>query len=175
MQILENGNLWGKRSFIFWLWRWFYESNWRRFTVFHLSTSIARASSDEKRPYILSTMSRATSRKVCTCISLIDCHLSMQVTIYSSFKKFRWDISYINVLVMSLPWHLYESIMSLKGKPWVTKISRWRKLIVLLISTCDSNNALVCAAHSWNIFQQSKRNFVSPRGHLISSISLQLQ
>ena len=27
-------------------------------------------------------------------------------------------------------------------------------------------------AHSWNIFQHSKRNFVSPRGHLTSSIYL---
>ena len=27
-------------------------------------------------------------------------------------------------------------------------------------------------AHSWNIFQHSERNFVSPRGHVISSIYL---
>ena len=33
------------------------------------------------------------------------------------------------------------------------------------------NISLVCCAHSWNIFQHSKRNFVSLRGHVISSIS----
>ena len=28
-----------------------------------------------------------------------------------------------------------------------------------------------CCAHSWNIFQHSKRNFVSPRSHAISSMN----
>ena len=32
------------------------------------------------------------------------------------------------------------------------------------------NISLVHCAHSWNIFQHSKRNFVSPRNHIISSI-----
>ena len=32
------------------------------------------------------------------------------------------------------------------------------------------NISLVHCAHSWNIFQHSKRNFVSPRNHVISSI-----
>ena len=32
------------------------------------------------------------------------------------------------------------------------------------------NISLVRCAHSWNIFQHSKRNFVSPSGHVISSI-----
>ena len=30
------------------------------------------------------------------------------------------------------------------------------------------NISLVCYAHSWNIFQHSERNFVSPHGHVIS-------
>ena len=36
--------------------------------------------------------------------------------------------------------------------------------------SCWKNISLVRCAHSWNIFQHSKRNFVSPRGHVISSI-----
>ena len=39
---------------------------------------------------------------------------------------------------------------------------------------CWKNISLVCCAHSWNIFQHSKRNFVSPCGHVISSIYLTL-
>ena len=36
--------------------------------------------------------------------------------------------------------------------------------------SCWKNVSLVRWAHSWNIFQHSKRNFVSPRSHVISSI-----
>ena len=36
---------------------------------------------------------------------------------------------------------------------------------------CWKNISLVCCAHSWNIFQHSKKNFVSPHGHVISSIN----
>ena len=36
--------------------------------------------------------------------------------------------------------------------------------------SCWKIISLVRCAHSWNIFQQSKRNFVFPRGHVISSI-----
>ena len=39
-------------------------------------------------------------------------------------------------------------------------------------SRVEKNISLFCCAHSWNIFQHSKINFVSPRGHVISSISL---
>ena len=35
---------------------------------------------------------------------------------------------------------------------------------------CWKNISLVRCAHSWNIFQHSKRNFASLRGHIISSI-----
>ena len=39
------------------------------------------------------------------------------------------------------------------------------------LSSCVKKNfSLVCCAHSWNIFQHSKRNFVSLHGHVISSI-----
>ena len=37
-------------------------------------------------------------------------------------------------------------------------------------SRVEKNISLIRCAHSWNIFQHSKRNFVSPRGHVISSI-----
>ena len=38
-------------------------------------------------------------------------------------------------------------------------------------SSCVKKNiSLVCCAHSWNIFQHSKRNFVSLHCHVISSI-----
>ena len=39
-----------------------------------------------------------------------------------------------------------------------------------MIFSCWKNISLVRCAHSSNIFQHSKRNFVSPRGHVISSI-----
>ena len=34
------------------------------------------------------------------------------------------------------------------------------------------NKQNICCAHSWNIFQHSKRNFISPYGDVISSIYL---
>ena len=43
----------------------------------------------------------------------------------------------------------------------------WRYEISLLML---KNISLVRCAHSLNIFQHSKRNFVSPRGHVISSM-----
>ena len=46
-------------------------------------------------------------------------------------------------------------------------MTAWRYEISLLVL---KNISLVRCAHSWNIFQHSKRNFVSPRGHVISSI-----
>ena len=38
-------------------------------------------------------------------------------------------------------------------------------------SHVEKNISLVHCAHSWNIFQHSKWNFVSPRGHVISFIT----
>ena len=46
-------------------------------------------------------------------------------------------------------------------------MAAWRYEISLLML---KNISLICYAHSGNIAQHSKRNFVSPRGHLISSI-----
>ena len=40
------------------------------------------------------------------------------------------------------------------------------------IFSCWKNISLVRCAHSWNIFQHSKRNFLSPRGHVISFLYL---
>ena len=45
----------------------------------------------------------------------------------------------------------------------------WRYEISLLV--LKKNISLIRWAHSWNIFQHLKRNFVSPCGHEISSIS----
>ena len=44
------------------------------------------------------------------------------------------------------------------------------RLEIRNFSSRVENISLIRCAHSWNIFQQSKRNFVSPRGHVISSI-----
>ena len=38
--------------------------------------------------------------------------------------------------------------------------------------SCWKNISLVRCAHSWNIFQHSKRNFLSPRGYVISLLYL---
>ena len=46
------------------------------------------------------------------------------------------------------------------------------RLEIWNFSSHVENISLVCCAHSWNIFQHSKRNFVSPHNHVISSISL---
>ena len=45
------------------------------------------------------------------------------------------------------------------------------EIILWLWEKKRDENCCRCA-HSWKIFQHSKRNFVSPRGHVISSISL---
>ena len=44
------------------------------------------------------------------------------------------------------------------------------RLEIRNFSSRVENISLVHCAHSWNIFQHSKRNFVSPRNHVISSI-----
>jgi len=44
----------------------------------------------------------------------------------------------------------------------------WRYKISLLMS---KNVSLICCADLWNIFQHSKRNFVSLHNHVISSIT----
>jgi len=41
-------------------------------------------------------------------------------------------------------------------------------------SRVEKNISLARCAHSWNIFQHLKMNFVSPRGHVISSISTKI-
>ena len=46
-------------------------------------------------------------------------------------------------------------------------MAAWRYKISLRVL---KNISRVSAVNEWNIFQHSKRNFVSPRGHVISSI-----
>ena len=46
-------------------------------------------------------------------------------------------------------------------------MAAWRYEMFLLLL---KNISRVSAANEWNIFQHSKRNFVSPRGHVVSSI-----
>ena len=48
-------------------------------------------------------------------------------------------------------------------------MAAWRYEISLLML---KNISLVRYAHSWNIVQHSKGNFVSPRGHVISPIDV---
>ena len=48
-------------------------------------------------------------------------------------------------------------------------MAAWRYEISLLVL---KNISLIRYAHSWNIVQHSKRNFVSPLGHVISSFDL---
>ena len=48
-------------------------------------------------------------------------------------------------------------------------MATWRYEISLLVF---KNISLVRCTHAWNILQHSKRNFVSPRGHAVSSIHL---
>ena len=43
--------------------------------------------------------------------------------------------------------------------------------VFVFVSRVEKNISRVSAANEWNIFQHSKRNFVSPRGHVISSIN----
>ena len=46
----------------------------------------------------------------------------------------------------------------------------WPRGDTKFLFSCWKNISLVRCAHSWNVFQHLKRNFVSPRGHVISSI-----
>ena len=57
-------------------------------------------------------------------------------------------------------WSLYNKIEHY--------MAAWRYKISLM--TCWKNISFVRCAHSWNIFQHSKRNLVSPHSHVISSI-----
>ena len=41
--------------------------------------------------------------------------------------------------------------------------------------SCWKNISLVLCTHSWNIFQHSKRNSLSPHGHVITSIYLKYE
>ena len=52
----------------------------------------------------------------------------------------------------------------------INRILHGRLEILNFSFRVEKKNSLVRCAHSWNIFQHSKRNFVSPRGHVISSI-----
>ena len=47
-------------------------------------------------------------------------------------------------------------------------MAAWRYKISPLVL---KNMSLVCCAHWWNIFQHSKRNSVSLRGNVMSSVS----
>ena len=47
----------------------------------------------------------------------------------------------------------------------------WSLGDMTFLFSCWKNNSFVRCAHSWNIFQHLKRNFVPPRGHVISSTS----
>ena len=53
----------------------------------------------------------------------------------------------------------------------INRTSHGRLEIRNFCSRVEKNISLVHCIHSWNIFQHSKKNFVSPRGHVISSIS----
>ena len=67
--------------------------------------------------------------------------------------------------------HCSEKVWYFVGVHIINKhyMATWRYKISLQVL---KNISLVCCAHSWNIFQHSKRNFVSSSGHVISSISL---
>ena len=63
--------------------------------------------------------------------------------------------------------------VSFGAKTWYLHMKNitWPLGDTKFLFSCWKNISLVRCAHSWNIFQLSKRNFVSPRGHVISSIS----
>ena len=54
----------------------------------------------------------------------------------------------------------------------INRILHGRAEIRNFSSRVEKNISLIRLAHSWNIFQHSQRNFVSPRGHVISSLSI---
>ena len=56
----------------------------------------------------------------------------------------------------------------------INRILHGRLEIRNFSSRVEKNISLFRYAHSWNIFQHSKRNFVSPRSHVISSICIPL-
>ena len=71
--------------------------------------------------------------------------------------------------ISKIRWNRYlrRSIITWVWKPRVQKPK--------FLFSCRKNISLVCCAHSWNIFQHSKRNFVSLCGHVISSIYYSLR
>ena len=85
----------------------------------------------------------------------------------------KWNITVANTLRLS-----QQKTVSVK---WLSLVLHWclnNKYNTTwplgdmeFLFSCWKNISLLNCAHSWNIFQHSKRNFVSPRSHVISSIS----
>ena len=74
--------------------------------------------------------------------------------------------------------HLYRPRNFLSKMVWhfigvyiINRMLHGRLEIRNFSSCVEKNISLVHCAHSWNIFQQLKRNFVFLHGHVISSIS----
>ena len=68
------------------------------------------------------------------------------------------------------PFGARKNTTQLAKYPRVLYVKPSNKIYIFTRVLVLKNISLVRCAHSWNIFQHSKRNFVSPRGHVISSI-----
>ena len=80
-------------------------------------------------------------------------HFSKTVTQQSYIQLPQAGVDVVKAIII---WTLMKYQVTFPMKMWY-------------LHTRKINN--ICCAHSWNIFQQQKRkNFLSPRGHVISSI-----
>ena len=102
--------------------------------------------------------------------NLISSHL--KITCYLHMWKYHHCYGFIINIIAPFTPKNYESEMVwlFIGLYVINRTLHGRLEIGNFSSRVDKNISLIHWAHSWNIFQQSKRNFVSLQGHVISSI-----
>ena len=101
--------------------------------------------------------------------NLISSHV--KITCYLCMWKYhRWYGFIINRTFWPKN-YFSKRVLYFIGVYIINRTLHYRLEIQDFSSNVEKNISLVHCSHSWNIFQHSKRNFVSPSGHVISSIT----
>ena len=100
--------------------------------------------------------------------------LHVKITCYLHMWKYHHCYGFIinhtfqtKKLLSKMVWHFI-------GVYIINRILHGRLEIRNFSSHVEKNISCIRSTHTWNVFQHSKRNFISPRGHVISSMSLTL-
>ena len=104
--------------------------------------------------------------------NLISSHV--KITCYLHMWKYHHCYGFIINRTFQTKNFLSKMVWHFIGVYIINRILHGRLEIRNFSSRVQKNISLFRYAHSCNIFQHSKRNFVSPRGHVISSICIPL-